>query len=371
MKAKKYYDRDQRFTEDEKWTIAKKSDDKCCHCGKPVFFHYGATVDHFIPLDKGGSNSMYNLIMLCEKCNQEKDNKIMNIDYIPYLKDKYKKQLSDYVNSYIQVMDIAERNRLLAYDEYTQPIEQEIHSHHNRKSKYIQVSKYKLKLATWNDLDKLHEYLVKYLKKNNQLDDEKAARENIIFWMQFGSIYYVEKNNEINMMIAITIKHVTKDEGFRGCNYLPYMYIFPYYSTDVSFAIVYNLITNIPLYIMKEAQLDFVPFNVLMLDTDKLTNKIASIYNNSYQDIISGFTCMNYIVGDVTHTNTYLKVEDMNESELKTYNFFKKFEDITDKMLKYFEKYSDRESISWMINSIMSYPMIKNSSLSKYTEDWN
>ena len=31
----------------------------------------------------------------------------MNIDYIPYLKDKYKKQLSDYVNSYIHeyVMD--------------------------------------------------------------------------------------------------------------------------------------------------------------------------------------------------------------------------------------------------------------------------
>ena len=30
MKARKYYNRDQRFTEDEKWTIAKKSDDKCC-----------------------------------------------------------------------------------------------------------------------------------------------------------------------------------------------------------------------------------------------------------------------------------------------------------------------------------------------------
>ena len=143
MKMQKFYERDM-FTYEEKSDIARKSNDCCCHCGKKAYINYGATIDHFIPLNRGGSNSFINLVMLCKDCNKAKDNKIMNIDYVPYLKDEHKKKLSEYVSSYVQVMDISERNRLLAYDEYTQPIEQEIHSHNNRKSKYIQVSKYKL-----------------------------------------------------------------------------------------------------------------------------------------------------------------------------------------------------------------------------------
>ncbi len=369
MKMQKFYERD-RFTYEEKADIARKSNDCCCHCGKKAYINYGATIDHFIPLNRGGSNSFINLVMLCKDCNKTKDNKIMNIDYVPYLKDVYKKKLSEYVSSYVQVMDISERNRLLAYDEYTSPIEKEIIGHKSNKPTYIPVSKYTLKLATWNDLDKLYKYLVKYLKKNDQLDSEEAARENIIFWLQFGSIYYIEKNGEVNLMIAITIKNVTNEEGYRGCNYLPYMYIFPYYSTELSCAIVYNLIVNIPNYIIKEENLDYVPFNVLLLETDKMANKLASIHKNSYQDVVNGFMCMNYVAGTVDNTNELITEEEMTESDLKTYNFFKKFENVTDKLVKYFEKYSDRESVSWMLNSIMSYPMIKQTSLVKYTKDW-
>ena len=361
MKAQKYYDRD-KLTYEEKVTICNKSDNRCCHCGKKAFINYEATIDHFIPLDKGGSNNTINLIMLCYDCNQEKDNKIMTIDYVPYLKEPHKERLDQYINSYVQVMDLAERNRLLAYDEYDRNIKHAIRGHKN-KLREVSVTKYKLKLATWNDLDKIHEYFVKYLKKNDSLDDADAARENVIFWMQFGSIYYVEKNNEINMMIAITIKYVADGEDFRGCNCLPNMYIFPYYDTPISEVIVEDLISMIPTYILQESNINFVPFNVLMLNKDKMTETIATNHNNSIEDNVHGFTRMPYLAGDVEQTNKTLTLSEMNESELKTYNFFKKFDDITDSMIDYFEKYSDRQEISWMINSVFSYERIKNTKL--------
>lgn len=366
MKTQKFYNRE-RFTDDEKHKIAKKSNDCCCHCGRKVFFGYGATVDHFIPLDKGGSNSMYNLIMLCHDCNQEKDNKVVPIDYIPYLKDTYKKQLSDYVDSYIKVMDYTQRNRLLAYDEYKIPMSLQTHDYkkHNRNMGQV-ISHFKIKLATWNDLDKLHEYLVRYLKKYNQLDDEQAARENIIFWMQFGCIYYIEQFNEVTTMFALTIKHVDKDEDFRGIDYIPNLYIFPYYASEKSVSIVNNMITRIPAMILEECSLDFMPFLVIMLEVDKVLPRVSYLFGSSAPDSVNGFRKMAYIVGDVDIENIELTPEDMNESELKTYNFLRKFDDVTDSMISYFRKYADREDISWMINCILSETDIKNCELQKY-----
>ena len=88
LKVDRYFERD-RLTWEEKHAIALKSNDCCCHCGKKVFFsNIGeATVDHFIPLDRGGSNRDINMIMMCEDCNHDKGRKIMGND--PHLNPKY------------------------------------------------------------------------------------------------------------------------------------------------------------------------------------------------------------------------------------------------------------------------------------------
>ena len=36
------------------------------------------TLDHLIPIDKGGTNDEWNLATMCEKCNCEKGNKIID-----------------------------------------------------------------------------------------------------------------------------------------------------------------------------------------------------------------------------------------------------------------------------------------------------
>lgn len=364
---KKYYDRE-HFTLDEKEDICAKSGNKCAHCGTPIYAGYQMTVDHFIPLDKGGSNQMINLIPLCKDCNESKDNKLYSMEYIKYLKPKYKQQIKDYLDSYVQVIDYCQRHRLLAYDEYNRSI---LITPRNvrRKNKSVGVkSKYVLKYATWDDLDKITDYLIRYLKKNEVLDSEEAARENIIFWMQFGCIYYVERNGEVTTMIAMTIKQLGENQDYRGIYNQPMMYLFPYYQTEISEQIVLDLIYDIPKLICDENNLSFMPLNIVMLEDEKMKNVLSYMYKTSpKEDNVEGFIVFHVLVGEnESYDNVHIEYEDMNESEKKTHDFFNKFNDVTDKMLRYFEKYEDRESVSWMINSILSVKAIKESKLSKY-----
>jgi len=52
----------------------------CCWCGVATKFHgsvdepHFATIEHLIPLSKGGENSKENRRIACWKCNQERGN---------------------------------------------------------------------------------------------------------------------------------------------------------------------------------------------------------------------------------------------------------------------------------------------------------
>lgn len=59
------------FSDYEKKTIYAKCDGKCAICGKPVKFKH-MTVDHKVPLSKGGTNEPSNLQLSCLECNRMK-----------------------------------------------------------------------------------------------------------------------------------------------------------------------------------------------------------------------------------------------------------------------------------------------------------
>lgn len=54
---------------DEVW---RRDGGRCVLCGSQENLEF----DHIIPLSKGGSNTVRNIQLLCQKCNREKSNKI-------------------------------------------------------------------------------------------------------------------------------------------------------------------------------------------------------------------------------------------------------------------------------------------------------
>lgn len=61
-------DRRKKFTDYEKKTIYAKGNGRCAICGRPIDFN-SMTVDHKIPLSKGGTNELSNLQPACPTCN--------------------------------------------------------------------------------------------------------------------------------------------------------------------------------------------------------------------------------------------------------------------------------------------------------------
>lgn len=53
-------------------TVWRRDGGRCVKCGSQENLEF----DHIIPLSKGGSNTVRNIQLLCQKCNREKSNKI-------------------------------------------------------------------------------------------------------------------------------------------------------------------------------------------------------------------------------------------------------------------------------------------------------
>lgn len=192
------------FTNEEKEDVLKKSMGICAHCGKPIYIGYQFSVDHYIPLTKGGVNRSYNLIPLCKECNKKKDDKIFEPEeYLPYLKEKPMEQLKGYYESYVKSFNFVSRNNYLALDSFTVSTYVPIRSMMYSK-KPVQV-KYTAKRAEYGDLDKLYEYYVEILKKHGVFCGTEYAKENLQFWFEKGCIYFIEKNGDIKVMVAFDV----------------------------------------------------------------------------------------------------------------------------------------------------------------------
>lgn len=101
------------FTMMEKKAVLSKTGGVCAHCG--CHLDVGSmTIDHVFPLDKGGIDDEYNLLPLCDDCNQRKSNYVypfsdfyVNINSDEYLKFEmyYNYATFDYT-----------RNTIIGYD---------------------------------------------------------------------------------------------------------------------------------------------------------------------------------------------------------------------------------------------------------------
>jgi len=353
----------QWFTREERDDILDKTDYHCAHCGKYIYGGKGeATIDHFIPLFRGGTNRSYNLIPLCYKCNQEKADKIMGLSYIQYLREPYMTKLADYYNSYMRCFDYTARDRLLAKDEYEfEQMTSNVMNKYKRADTKKQLGvRFKIKYATYDDFERICDFYEKYLKKYGRLKDRETVESNIGFWMQFGCIYYMEKYGEIYLMCALTIKTLNDESNFQGINKSICLYLFPYYANDLAHSVTANLIEEFQGWILEEQHLTLLNTTVKMLKEDRVAPSVLTPlskrgtghpWERKYKYDL-GCDGNFYVVNTGLRT-FYGNGDDWTDGREKLKKYYAKFDDIEDKLKEYIEEYDDITWQKWMIYDLL------------------
>ena len=189
-----------------------------------------------------------------------------------YLKSPYKERLESHLDKYIHSYEYVSRGNLLACDLYSIYYMPEVLAdwHHRNKRKHndaqvqFKHSVYYMKRAYPDDEQRILDYFIRYLKRHNSLDGEDAAQANIKFWMRFGAIYFIEKDNEILAMSTV----LANVHGYLSIN------LFPFYSTKMACTIARSIITCIAQSAMTENRLPYIAICINMIRADSVSYKI-------------------------------------------------------------------------------------------------
>ena len=156
----------------EKRDILKACNGICTHCGKKITDDF--TVEHVIPLSKGGSNDPENLVALCETCNTEKSNQIIEPkDYYRHLPKARLKQLQATFEQFCVERDWLTEYTLFRTDQF------------KIKTDYRQIQKYGLSiqpttfLVTRLSRQETLEFMHAYVAKNGQNESTPTVMDEI------------------------------------------------------------------------------------------------------------------------------------------------------------------------------------------------
>lgn len=349
----------EEFTESQKAMIAKKTDNCCAWCGKKVYFGYGGTVDHYIPLKKGGTNEFDNLVLMCKECNEKKGSMIIPVNIAGYyVKEPYKHKMEEDFETYIHSFEYLSRGNLMccdAYELFIMPEEFSIMRSKQRRKGKNSVHDYKqskclLRRAYPNDADKITEFYAKYLRKYNMLASEEAALENIKFWMRFGAIYYIERSGEISLISAMVVNR----HGYLSIN------IFSYYSNALATTLARGLVNCISEAILVENNLMYLPISVNMLKDDSLSFKVMR-RRNTYLVVDGRLDCVPYFIFHPELSNMtsgeYSQVRTKGKEDL--IQFLKRFYDVEDQIRMYLHE-GNLWDYEWMADEILERDVFTN-----------
>ena len=104
-----------KISTEERESALRKTGYRCAHCGKKIAIDT-ATIEHIYPFSKGGSDSEYNITVLCDKCNYEKSN--TSVGDIPiYYRYINKEYIEKYCNQFNKEIEQNKDDSFINYDE--------------------------------------------------------------------------------------------------------------------------------------------------------------------------------------------------------------------------------------------------------------
>lgn len=192
------------FSKDVKEDILRKSDGVCAHCGCPVAIGDNFTVEHVVPISKGGTNDLVNIVALCQTCNTTKGDCVWHpYEYLTYLHDENKKELGEYIDKYFHDKRWFTRNNFCQVD--FKKIEVNIPFAGKQKTlrrgdqtllaRRCMTVNYKLQKALYYDLQDIYDMQIAYMKRNKLKVDKAAIKETISNAFLNGAIYYVARSD--------------------------------------------------------------------------------------------------------------------------------------------------------------------------------
>lgn len=300
-----------KFSLDERRDILVKTKCKCAHCGKTLT-EYNMTVEHITPIDKGGNHDEFNLIALCEDCNNEKSN------WTYGLPDYYKFISREYFFSYANYMyDNLKYDRLFPLDATlyhyipynTQAILAQMNARGANKKKmhtvlFKSLAKIKLEKAfegdaadIFNLIDRMKDRCVKGLDMS-MYDNEYKIR-NLI---RYGESYVLRSDNEL--CGAFMFKRLRENE----IDFIQLHNISEETRLRQKYIMIMSIVSNKAVPIYGNVMTDITLHNMAVGSIPMYFNSLESIYTKN-NNIIA-------IPGEID--NIPGKIESFTISELKS-----------------------------------------------------
>lgn len=207
-----YREKRQTLNWSRKTDILNETGFKCARCGCKIGVSEG-TVDHYLPLARGGRNESRNYIALCDTCNKEKQDFVYDPEewykFVPEKKlnelkkiyEAYKKSNTWFTRRHFTPDDAF----VFAVDSYAQGI---IFSHLGRGNTVnTGTMRYRADRADYSRLQEVYDYAKKI--RGDKYDKDGSIKEYISSVFMDGAFYIVTgKSKEI---IAILSVHVRRD----------------------------------------------------------------------------------------------------------------------------------------------------------------
>ena len=310
------------FDKDVRDRILLKTNGKCAHCGMKISDKdHNYTIEHIVPLSKGGYNDEKNLLPLCKKCNVKKDNIIMDPrDYYHNLLPKYQDEALDVYQTYCEDVSWFSRHNYLREESISFVYEDPAltllgHKNKNKGKKYFYAgqvySKLYLTKTYPEDIDEIAEFLLKYNKKYGLSDDVKDILEDVY---ERGCVYKIHKGDNIIGLIPIEIGQIEVEGNIHyvfSIRGFPVLYQKPYYKPALC-----DMLHYIFMNLSYINDISAVPFSLELPKEDKYIQEVFRNYlPKAYGEINGDF--ITFITGVSITQKSGKSLVDINNYTLE------------------------------------------------------
>lgn len=164
---------------------------RCQHCGKSVSIRStDCTIEHVIPLNKGGTNDAKTLTILCKRCNEEKSDDIIPPEvYYPYMEETKRAELQAIFDEYLETYDYLSYDTLFPLDWFDMRVRIPVAVPRTNKIQFVPTTIQVKKSRPWRTL----EWLFPYTGRLHTRDKPLIATEEHQLSTPYYMAYYKDK----------------------------------------------------------------------------------------------------------------------------------------------------------------------------------